>query len=407
MRANGLRTATEIQILIAQWAGLANKSRREAPAIELLALAAGIKLNEFVLAHSTLPFRRSITSYRPEVKHGCTENKDTLFISGMRVARDEAYFCLPCAQTDIDEHGMTYWRRSHQLPGRMACEFHESPLRFVNEKLKFYQSPMDCIEESISVSQGLANVTMAHDGIKRFLGISSALMSNRSPISPKELQLGLRYRITMLGLRTHCSQSGAPLLSDHLTNSFPREWLLSVFPDSANKRHGEVMAKVDAMLQLSVSTTSAVPYLLVYSALFDSVEEGLSALKGATPAIPIKRTRNHRRKPDDNLLNDYVQTRGVHKLMQRQEFIDKLVISAYLDNVGLPDLIEDETGLNLSAVLSFFLNRKSLSESAKIGGLSIDAFEDIVRKIGCHIQPILKKIAANVVVECQSPQQPS
>jgi len=107
------------------------------------------------------------------------------------------------------------------------------------------------------------------------------------------------------------------------------------------------------------------------------------------------------------LLKDYIQARGVHKLIQRQDFIDKSVISAYLDNVGLPDLIEDEAGLNLSAVLSFFLNRKSLSESAKIGGLSIDAFEEIVRKIGCHIQPILKKIAASIVVDCQSPQQPS
>lgn len=57
-------------------------------------------------------------------------------------------FCRTCVAEDIQTHGESYWRRSHQLPGSLVCHVHGEVLRSTNLRIagasSSYDLPQHC-----------------------------------------------------------------------------------------------------------------------------------------------------------------------------------------------------------------------------------------------------------------------
>jgi len=141
MRLNGMRSMKDLDNLMREWAGGPDKSWREVSRVELISKVANLSVMDFVLRHTTLPLRRGITSYQADLPHGSDRNKEIWWSTAMREARTGAYFCENCAREDLDFHGRSYWRRSHQVPGLLSCPKHGIPLSFCRNSIAFQQAP--------------------------------------------------------------------------------------------------------------------------------------------------------------------------------------------------------------------------------------------------------------------------
>lgn len=398
LRINGVRTETEIVNLLAQRANVAEFSRREICCVDLLSRAAHMELPQFVRRHTTLPLRRSITSYLPDLAHGSPDSQSMLRMTGMRLARPGAYFCVACIDSDQKINGMSYWRRDHQLRGVTSCSIHLTVLRYVDDIKAFLEAPSRFVSDSHVVNDAWAKSDMEHPGVQRFLEISRKLISLEKPIDVKIARIVLRDRASAQGLCTHGGMSPKALLSDQIVADFPADWLATVVPALTEKAPGVQLNQVDGVLYLSTSASSVTPYILACSVLFDSADEALRAMRVA-PAVS-RRTRNCQPSPiidDDELRSSYLLAKGQYKIVVNDMLEGKRVVLARLRELGFPDLSSGDDGSLLVSAIAFFVDKKPLAESAALGGIGLREIEDLIRTCGGKLPALL--------LEMQSPRR--
>jgi hypothetical protein len=391
IRINGVKSQKQILDLIASWNLQPEKSRRELSSTELLASAANLDITTFIRNHSTLPLRRSIAAYRPEVVHGCKENKNMLFISGMRLARDEAYMCLECVESDLAVPGMSYWRRDHQLPGVMCCSFHGSPLQFVQNTDCFYDPPTEWIEKSKPVASDMGESTLSNPAVVQFLEMSRKLLADARPLSVDLTAGVLKTKAKQLGFHAHTGQVRLSFLSDRVIDIYPYKWLESVFPSIEKKIRGTMMTQLDGTLHCKNSASSYISYLLICGVLFDSADEAMGMLKGSTESSRIGQIAGVT-KPENKLIDAYVFAKGRYADMRLYQGRLNAPTRSRLHSFGLIDFSGADAKSKFEAAKAFFVEKKSLIESAQIGGIEIDALERLIRNAGSRISFALSEI---------------
>lgn len=374
------------------WAGGAEKSRRELSSLELLSLVAGMALPSFVTQHTTLPLRRGVTSYQPDLTHGCKSNRNMLWTSGMRMARTGAYFCAECAQEDLDFHGQSYWRREHQIPGLLWCPKHSTPLRYVDDESAFLSSPAMRLGNCQVVDADWAKEVRGNETIQRYLQICASLMESKSPVDVKSVRCVLQGRASSLGFQTWGGAIKAPLLSDEVINRCGHTWLATVLPALADKPPGMLLNQLDGVLYLSTAASSVNAYALACAVLFDSPDEAINEL--SNPASDMQ-PRRRRRKIDisqKELINAYVQARGSHAQVASHLELTLPTVATRLKKIGLPNLAKS-SGKNMHrAATAFFLERRSLAESATLSGISMEVMEELVRAAGAVLLAALQEM---------------
>lgn len=203
MRINGVKDVKETVAQMTAWAGFTNKSRREHSTLELLSMVADMDITSYVTLHTTLPLRRGITSYQPDLPHGCGSNRSMLWTTGMRMSRPGAYFCRECAHEDMNFHGQNYWRRDHQIPGLLWCPKHLTPLRYLGNESAFLLPPIAHIKDANVVDAEWAEEIQRNETIQKFLDICNALLDSKSPYDVKTVRDVLRSKASEFGFQDH------------------------------------------------------------------------------------------------------------------------------------------------------------------------------------------------------------
>jgi len=388
MRLNGTATAKETEALMSIWSGVADKSRREVSCLELLSKVADVELPQFARQHSTLPFRRGITSYQPDLPHGSESNRSMLWTTGMRLARTGVYFCAECAKEDQDFHGQSYWRREHQLPGLLWCQKHTTALKYVEHKHAFLSPPAAYLHNCQAIDETWAKEAFDNQFIQRYLEISFGLMDREAPLDVKRVSAILKASAS--GFQTHGGKVKAPLLSDAVITAFGRPWLATVLPRLADKPVGVLLSQLDGVLFLSNSASSVSAYILACALLFESADTALNTLQASQ--VGIKRYRQRSPQIDrDELIEIYVEARGNYSMIATLLSISKPMVTVKYRAIGLPNLNEGNKSL-LKAAVAFFVEEQSLVNSATKGGSSVEAMEDLLRSAGSGFAHALRSI---------------
>ena len=97
----------------------------------------GMNVETLILKHTTYPYyhpflpqetARSVQKYMLSSTHGNRIHM-SLGISACSIPKAKYLrFCQKCVENDLETHGVTYWRRVHQLPGVSICSDHCSLL---------------------------------------------------------------------------------------------------------------------------------------------------------------------------------------------------------------------------------------------------------------------------------------
>lgn len=130
--------------------------------------------------------------------------------------------CPHCVQEDNSRLGFTYWRRSHQIPGRYVCEAHEVPLRLAFPDLPLTSLPYDWIDSSEAVDDFLVQNHHHNPYVRWYLNHVDQIAAGRTLINARlqraEIQAVVQsWRRSGAGWMTQL----ACLISD----AFTVEWL--------------------------------------------------------------------------------------------------------------------------------------------------------------------------------------
>ena len=393
MRLNIVRAEREALAIMVRSFGLLHLPRHERSSLEPLSAIAELDVQTFVLNHSMIPYRRSITSHVPEIQHGSLTRR-TLLYGGMVGAKEGAYFCSDCVARDLSKHGFSYWRRIHQLPGQLWCPNHLTPLNYVDDSDAFLRTPADHLSYAEMVPSELFAGAVESEHVKRFLVIASKLMKRKSPLDVKFVSWALRRRAEILGLQTNSSGRKKPLLSDAIGSAFPAKWLLTVLPSLVGKVEGKVLNQVDGVLFMRRSASSAASYILAAATMYDSAEHAMRDLVGASSSIVDvpSRTASVRLEIDDFALIDaYVVSEGRHQDVAKTLSTSLFQVSSLLNDLGLPNLNPGRGGAKnpLATAIAFYIQGLSSASSAAAGKLTMDDVDQIHRKAGPNLKSAL------------------
>lgn len=399
MRINGYRHLKEMTEAMAAHFGHEGTSRRELTVHALLSRMAAMSEVQFAQRHTTLPLRRGITSYRPEVAHGSEGEGTALNYTAMQRTYHAAYFCKDCVGADVHFHGVSYWRRDHQTPGQLWCSKHMTPLHFVSSGDPFLHAPVQFVGTSEAIPYGWVDEALKNRYVLRFLDLAAALYDQPNPFSVALLAPMLGDLGRSLGFKTNPGQSKGGLISDRIIELFPRQWLGSVFHGILDKEPGSFSHQIDGVMYLRTSASSVTAYLLVLAVLFDSADAGINALSDACHSSPAPVGRRHRRVhnlPDDDTLIDlYVEAMGAHSEVMKKLDLPAYTVRKALLDLGLPTLsdVDDTQAIgSVAGLRAFYLQRLSFAASARVAGLSEHRFEGLLRMCGPNLPKALKKM---------------
>lgn len=391
-RSNGFETDSETIEEIARHFESDGVSCRERSLLELLGLVAGQSTEAFVGSHSILPIQRAITSYFPKVAHGSLERRSLLRSRGTTLARPGAYFCVDCARADVLFHGISYWRRDLQLPGRLWCQFHDTPLFYLEDERAFSKAPLTLLNKAEQVSVAWVEAAKDNEFVKRYLDIVAGLLTCPRPIYARSAAKALRQRSADRNLQRLGGPANRPLLSDLIVESFPREWLATVFPPLLQKSHKQLLHQVDGVLYMNTSVPSVWSYVLSASVLFDSADTALNAFfSGAVCSTrSVERTKQISDASESDLMSAYIRCEGSHEAISRSIGLNRTATTRTLHSMGLPDLGVCIHGAPILAARAFYLERKSHAESAKLGNMSPGEFDELLRSVAPNLIRALK-----------------
>jgi hypothetical protein len=367
---------------------------RQEPLIKLIAEIAGLSTEVFAQQHTILPLRRGITSYQTDLQHDAAENTDMLWTTSMRVSRPGAYFCPDCVITDIERQGYSYWRRTLQIPGLYQCSHHRSGLHYVDTSAAFDQDSEFYLKSGIQIPSHLCTAAQVNPAIQRYLTLAQAFLLRSEPLAVRPIALQLKNCAKEFGLQCNPGKVKQALLSDLVIAKFGREWLHAVVPKLAVKPEGEWFNPIDGVLYCQTNSSNTVAYLIAASALFETFDQAMFALENNSEAELMVSHRKSVNISKNELIKRYAATGGDYRATAEHfPQINDFVVRQRLQTLGLPNF-SGRSHLNLQqAAIAFYLEEKSLIESAMVFGVPLQQLESLVRNAGCGFAKVLAIMA--------------
>lgn len=365
---------------------------------DLLCSLVGMESEDFSQQHTTLPLRRGITSYFPEVKHGSAARPTIAAKNTVSRKYLAAFFCEQCAQADMAFHGMSYWRREHQTPGQLWCSKHSVPLSCTTEPDAMQHSPVQSVAKAHPISLALVQEARENAFVQRYLELASGMYERSAPLAVGRIAPVLRDRAKLKGFHAYAGSVRSPLISDHICAVFPAKWLERVFPSLLQKCQGVALPQIDGALFMRKSSSSTVAYLLVLAVLYDCADEAIKSLQDAHDGVVVPpvllRRRTYVLPTDEEIMEEYIHAFGQTSKISQVWALPKNIVQKRLLELGLPNL-DAKTGLTESlraGVKAFYINGCSYVESLKISGVTSHRFDALIRVSGPNFCKALRKM---------------
>lgn len=338
IQLNGWRDQKQAAENLQQWTGNSGSSLHKVTYVQMLAEVADIPTNQFVNSHTLLPLRGAVANGEKHLGGNWSESTGLLWGFGLRTIKPGFYLCPNCVNEDLDFHGVSYWRREHQVPGRFMCSKHAIPLCLVNDGLAYLSTPSQSLQQATLVDEKWVMSLNGNLLIDRFLSICDSLLAVKQPMDEMHVSRRATLEAAKQGLHTGRGRNTKPLLSDKLHESFDERWLAAVMPGMVEKKIGKYWLPLDAVLRGKRSGCSTLSYVLAYTLLFEDSDAAVNVMRDQSSIDWGKPIKNKEVLNVDKLKEKYVQFQGNHQKVAIDLGMDLSRVSYALSNAGLPRL---------------------------------------------------------------------
>lgn len=394
MRLNGISHPDDA---VRKMRALADRSEQPDPhecLVERLARIAGMVPTQFVRHHTTLTYQRAFAYRKGQAihPHGSAATREVMRMTGLRPIRHASYFCAQCTAEDLDFHGVTYWRRAHQMPGTFWCEKHGCPLHFVDTEAALLSPPGAFMAAGVPVEEQWVQRLQESPSINRFLAISADLVDRGTPWDERDVSQLIRQRAATKGLHTGRGRASKPRISELLRDQFEPVWLATVIPalDPSSSDQGSGQT-IDRALYGKRQCVATEVYAAILAVLFESADDAMVALVHAAEGATSPAREPKRALPSPDQLRDlYVAAQGDIQSMATTLGLPRDRVRRGLLDFGWPGLGSAAQAPLMVATRAFLIDGDSLAEACQRAGVSAENLEALLRLAATPLRLAIK-----------------
>lgn len=273
-RLNKLKSLQDIYDLISGTSSL--KASNEAPGsmVHVLAALAGATPDSIITGHTLLPFARAVRAAGACLSHKDADDhigRAALTFPFRQTAKLQ--LCPACVTEDIDFHGVSYWRRAHQLRGLVFCTKHACGLKSVQTK-RWDVLPEHLADEAETVEPDMVEHALSSPVIRRYEEICSFFAMRARPFAMEPVSRLIQDRA-----QKTCPPfpTQARRMSTMALEQVGGPWLMSQFPGLHERRTGYVDS-LDRTLGKPKVPLATQYYALALALLFPTADEAMMCL---------------------------------------------------------------------------------------------------------------------------------
>lgn len=384
---NVVSSNDELAVVLGAIAGGGRKSSYSSDKTSALLSRLEMSSAQLVCGHSLVPVTKCVTTFdlaspaRPDFG-------DNWYLGFALWSGSQARLCRDCVAEDLSYHGVTYWRRSHQLSGVTWCTKHQRSLSEVRRKDAFSRSPRIALAEAIDLPAREVEDAINSEVVKRYSCILEGLLENaRAPVHSACAAHLIRSRAAAQGLKV-TPWGKARYLSDAAMQQVPRRWLEAHFPASQGKRPQEFAPWIDQAGHARTKPVGATTFALALAILWTDPDDALAAFLAAN----LESQDSVRPRPKSVELSEHamrelwLRHKGRHlRIAQEIGQCLKQVRSKFAElglvAVGYTDFDRIE------AARERFIRGQSIVEASRDEGVEVELVEALIRARSCAVQP--------------------
>lgn len=253
--------------------------------VHVLSEIAGVSSDAVVTQHTMGPFIMAVRGAASCAPHSERDDKNRRnALTFPRTWAKDFHCCLRCIQEDAGFHGVSYWRRSHQLKGVVFCSKHGCGLHSAVIR-RWSDFPEDLFEVSKAIDQEVVDDALRNPVICRYEEICSMLALRPRPFPMEVVSRLIRDRAQIV-----CppGPNGSLRLTPLAVEKASGPWLASHFPGLQERRRTGHVDSLDRIVGTPNVPLATQYYALALALLFDSSDEAMYCVTQAERnALPL------------------------------------------------------------------------------------------------------------------------
>ena len=335
--------------------GCVTGKKRLAAMTSVISALSGVEHGRLVRDHSLAALQKCVVNLR--VSSDSTEFVDPEFLWSAAFYGGTARLCKVCVAEDIAEEGLSYWHRSHQIPGIYWCVKHGCPLgeRPVH-KVSFAATPESVLHEVRMFDTSWVQSLMSNCVIKRYEAVLRLFGHQLSrPLCVTAVSPLLARRAKEMGLRI--TRNGRrPTLSDFAAANVLHGWMEKTFSvRTKSKPNGEFEDWIDQCLHLRSKPPGGCTYALCLALLWDSPRPAVS-LALSEPATEPRTPRRLSEAQIQLILLMWLRNQASMTAIAKELGINREAVSGLLNRLRLPKVSLRQRAAISSAFDKFILD---------------------------------------------------
>jgi hypothetical protein len=337
-----------------------------------------VDIHDLVRNHTLLPIFRATTKYKSDHRHGNPRDEKIVIPHTSKRLKEGLQYCDECTSEDLDFHGFTYWRRSHQIPGIDWCTKHASPLyEYSAAETELYSMPDPDLKHRVAfLNEEIEN----NPTVRNFTEVIQATLELDHPIHTNSFFRQIIQKADEIGVYTGSKGDQRPLLSDLALESIPNAWLKKHFPAFNKKVKGELLSEFDhSVTSHGRSSVASIYNLLALSLVFNSPSKSLSALMSvynSKVVYPDSKLQTMKTRYSQ-VIPQYIACKGNIHLMSKAMDCHYTTLKHHMKKRGLPSLVQFNTHTT-QAILDY-VSGVSLLDVINRPGIEVDQIKECLR----------------------------
>ena len=329
-----------------------------------------ISVENLTKNHTLIPLTRSLFNF--DIANDDFKN---LVVRRKTSAKQYFYFCKECIKEDLDFHGESYWRRSHQINGIEICTKHQKLRVTAKDPFAFFSSPEKVMESKSYYENKVTDEDLNNPIIIKYNELIEDYIHLNNPLNFKAISQLLSSHAKANQLRI-APKGKALTLSNYLFKHVPHSWLIKNFPCFWRKNTVDYIHDIDSVF-LSSYPNNLYSYLIAIAALIPDAESKILTYDKFTTSKKYKNTEDAGVE-DNDLITSYKNNKGDYARVVLELNLPRSLIERELKKLGLPPLGQYHN--HTRKALHDFFHGVSLSELYKRNGVNFDQVFEALRE---------------------------